>query len=134
MIRIVDYGVLLLVLGFMCCSPFTPAIGDVELIHSEYTLFQVEEWTEHSETYIRTFGEIQVSGTVRNTGQGEAHRVQLTIHLYVDADCRQLIYEGQSPICERIEAGASYRFTLKHHYEFTRQGGSKGVKVSVSND
>ena len=90
--------------------------------------------TNYKEYYIRTYGEVSVTGTVQNTGQGVANRVMLTVGLYADQDCTQLVYEGQSPICDRMEAGAIHQFELKHKYEFTHEGGSKGVKLSVSNN
>lgn len=124
----------LLVLGMMYCSPFTPAPGNVELLNSEYVVFQMEEWYGYMEYYVCTYGEVSVTGTVQNTGQGVANRVMLTVGLYADQDCTQLVYEGQSPICDRIEAGVIHQFELKHKYEFTHEGGSKGVKLSVSNN
>lgn len=125
---------LLLLMGFMYCSPFTPAPSNVELSNVDYIMFLTEEWTEYKESYIRSFGELRVTGTIHNAGQGTAHNVWLNITMYKTKECKEKVYEGKSHICENLAGGETRAIKANHRFEFICAGVRKGVKFTVSND
>lgn len=124
-----------LVLLLFCCTP--PTIHNTEQAEvmfvgePQWILFQMEEWEGHKEGYIRTFGDIKVTGTIQNIGMGEAKDVILIVDLYASVDCNICIYEGESFICSSLDAGARYAFYITHNFEFIHEGIAKGVRLNV---
>ena len=124
----------LLLVMLLSCSPLAVQKGEVELIgEPQWVIFCMEEWEGYKETYLRTFGEISIAGTVRNIGMGEAKNVTLAVELYEDKDCTTLMYEGESLVCSRLSVGVAYEFTVKHMFGYINQARAKGVKLGVSN-
>ena len=131
----ISISIWILIFALCCCSSPMMQKGEVEFVgEPEWVIFCIEEWEGHKETYLRTFGEVAVTGTIQNTGMGEAKNVTLAVELYEDKDCTMLMYEGESLICSRLSVGVAYEFTVKHMFGYINQAKAKGVRLGVSND
>ena len=117
----------LLLLGMMYCSaPSTPTHTTVILIDPTWFLWQTEEYTGYKVGYIRTFGELEVTATLHNTGAGTATDIRLLVAL-CDIQGGELC-SGKAWITPRLEAGVKYSFVVKYKFEYVKQ-----VRVEVVN-
>ena len=124
-------GILVLVLGLMFCITSAPS-GVIFVSEPLYDLLIFEEWSEFKRHYIRSFGEVQVTGQIQNQGGSSAQDVYLIVFIYATPECKQCVYEGKEFICQKLDAGELMSFALKHEFEFISQDYRKGIKFGIS--
>jgi len=124
---------LLLIIMLVCCStPTVPNSTTIELLDSSWVIFSIEEWSEHKEWYIKTFGELEITATIHNTGGVAARNIRLLVELYEDKEKTMILCSGDCWITQHLEAGMQHSFTVKYKFEYCKQVSIRGVNLGVS--
>ena len=125
-------SLLFIIMLVHCSAPTTPNSTTVELLDPHWVIFGADEWHGYKEYYIRTFGDVQVTAIIHNTGGAAARNIRLLVELYEDKEEAVILCSGDCWITQHLGAGMQHSFTVKYKFEYYKQAAIKGVSLGVS--